>query len=115
MELFELEGICRFVADFVAFEPLADLVQPPARLASPASVLAWQARAEHSDIAEGVRAIFRVLNPEPSRVLRFMPARWCIQGHGSELSRQGKLPCRSPKTASLVCLAHAYTVQQLAV
>ena len=42
VELFELEGICRFVADFVAFEPLANLVQPPAHLASPASVLAWQ-------------------------------------------------------------------------
>ena len=48
MELFELEGICRFVADFVAFEPLANLVQPPAHLASPASVLAWQVRAKHS-------------------------------------------------------------------
>ena len=48
VELFELESICRFVADFVAFEPLENLVQSPAHLASPASVLAWQVQAEHS-------------------------------------------------------------------
>ncbi|KAK9845856.1 hypothetical protein WJX81_004417 [Elliptochloris bilobata] len=49
-ELFGLEGICRFVADFVTFEPLADPVQPPAHLASPASVLAWQ-RGDAFDLA----------------------------------------------------------------
>lgn len=41
-ELFELGGICRFVADFLAFEALEDPVMPPAYLASPLSVLLWQ-------------------------------------------------------------------------
>ena len=72
MELFELEGICRFVADFVAFEPLPDLVQPPAYLASPASVLAWQVRAEHG----GVHAHMR------RGIFGCQAFRCCMQAHG---------------------------------
>jgi hypothetical protein len=44
LELRGHEGIARFVAEFLALEALADAVQPPAHLASPASVLAWQVR-----------------------------------------------------------------------
>lgn len=58
-ELFGLEGMCRFVSEFVAFEALEDGVQPPAHLASPASVLAWQVQTPYRT---GL-ILFQVLKP----------------------------------------------------
>ncbi|GMH37248.1 hypothetical protein BSKO_05121 [Bryopsis sp. KO-2023] len=42
-ELYELEGIINFVADFLHYEPLENPLHPPEYLASPMSVLGWQA------------------------------------------------------------------------
>jgi hypothetical protein len=42
-ELYDLDGCCTFVADFLAYEPLEDPLHPPEFLPAPASVLSWQA------------------------------------------------------------------------
>eukprot|EP00803_Ostreobium_quekettii_P006145 evm.model.scf_58.17 EVM.evm.TU.scf_58.17 scf_58:148652-165934(+) len=42
-ELYELDGILGFVADFLQYEPLEDPLHPPAHLASQMSVLQWHA------------------------------------------------------------------------
>ena len=42
-ELYELKGVVQFVADFLQYEPLEDPLHPPTNLASPMSVLQWQA------------------------------------------------------------------------
>jgi hypothetical protein len=41
-ELYDLDGCCAFVADFIAFEPLEDPLHPPEYLPSPMSSLSWQ-------------------------------------------------------------------------
>lgn len=41
-ELYQLEGCCRFVSDFLLYEHLEDPLHPPKHLPSPMSVLAWQ-------------------------------------------------------------------------
>lgn len=42
-ELYDLDGVVQFIADFLHYEPLENLLHPPEYLASPQSVLAWQA------------------------------------------------------------------------
>lgn len=42
-ELYDLDGCCSFVADFLAFERLEDPLHPPEHLPSPMSSLGWQA------------------------------------------------------------------------
>eukprot|EP00798_Chlamydomonas_sp_ICE-L_P031206 gene31206-6355_t len=42
-ELYDLEGCCTFVADFITYEPLEDPLHPPEYLPSPMSTLNWQA------------------------------------------------------------------------
>ncbi|KAL6761433.1 hypothetical protein V8C86DRAFT_3131553 [Haematococcus lacustris] len=42
-ELYDLDGCCAFVADFVAYEALEDPLHPPEYLPSPLSTLNWQA------------------------------------------------------------------------
>ncbi|GAX80447.1 hypothetical protein CEUSTIGMA_g7886.t1 [Chlamydomonas eustigma] len=41
-ELYELDGCCNFVSDFMAFDPLEDPLHPPEYLPSPMSCLGWQ-------------------------------------------------------------------------
>jgi hypothetical protein len=41
-ELYDLDGCCAFVSDFIAYEPLEDPLHPPEYLPSPLSVLNWQ-------------------------------------------------------------------------
>ena len=41
-ELYDLDGCCNFVADFMAYEGLEDPLHPPEHLPSPMSALGWQ-------------------------------------------------------------------------
>ena len=43
-ELYDLEGCCSFVADFMAYEALEEPLHPPEHLPSPMSALGWQVR-----------------------------------------------------------------------
>ena len=42
-ELYDLDGCCSFVADFMAYEGLEDPLHPPEHLPSPMNALSWQA------------------------------------------------------------------------